>query len=180
MAAGTVTHVRTNSTHPFPLLAHNSAPEQRQKNFRDDRQTGIDGVFSHSRSVTRGTHKTKFIELDSLNKIAVAPIHRNYSLIETVVLLQKDYMVIEEKPKDNPKNATRREVTKSRGTSPEPFPAHLPPLPAPGRTRTSSGAKQPSRNHHQRKGRRRRHLPVPKALATSQARLQAIFAREKS
>lgn len=53
--------------------------------------------------MTRGIHKTKFIELDSLNKIVVAPIHKNYSLTEAVALLQEDYMVIKGKKKTKQK-----------------------------------------------------------------------------
>lgn len=96
----TVTHVKTKSTHPFPLLAPSSPPKQ---NFKMTDKRGLLGFFSHCRSVTRVINKTLFTEIDSLKQNYISANTQNLLADGNSGTTPKRLSVIKEKQKKNKK-----------------------------------------------------------------------------
>lgn len=96
----TVTHVKTKSTHPFPLLAPSSPPKQ---NFKMTDKRGLLGFFSHCRSVTRVINKTPFTEIDSLKQNYISANTQNLLADGNSGTTPKRLSVIKEKQKKNKK-----------------------------------------------------------------------------
>lgn len=96
----TVTHVKTKSMHPFPLLAPSSPPKQ---NFKMTDKRGLLGFFSHCRSVTRVINKTPFTEIDSLKQNYISANTQNLFADGNSGTTPKRLSIIKEKQKKNKK-----------------------------------------------------------------------------
>lgn len=96
----TVTHVKTKSTHPFPLLAPSSPPKQ---NFKMTDKRGLLRFFLHCRSVTRVINKTPFTEIDSLKQNYISANTQNLLADGNSGTTPKRLSVIKEKQKKNKK-----------------------------------------------------------------------------